>query len=46
MYRRDRDIDAAAYRADRYGWEPDDRDWDDDRDARRPRGGSSGGSSR
>lgn len=39
MYRRDRDIDAAAYRADRYGWEPDDRDWDDDRDARRPRGG-------
>ncbi len=39
MYRRDRDIDAAAYRADRYGWEPDDRDWDDDRDARRPRRG-------
>ncbi|MEE7466216.1 hypothetical protein [Methylobacterium oryzae] len=39
MYRRDRDIDAAGYEADRYAWDPDDRDRDDDRDARRPRRG-------
>ncbi|WP_345819263.1 hypothetical protein ABC766_19285 [Methylobacterium fujisawaense] len=32
MYRRDRDIDAAAYQADRYAWEPDDATWRADRD--------------
>lgn len=40
MYRRDRDFDAAPFHADRSYRDPDESDWDADRDApRRPRRG-------